>query len=1085
MKKFLFTFLLLSNYCLLFAQTTEPMLTLNTEMHTANIGRISTDKLGKYILTCSKDKTAKLWDAQSGDLIRTFRPPIGQGNEGMLYACALSPDGKIAAVGGWSYFDKNTFDIYLFDVVTGTLLHRIGALPNVIFDIEFSPDGRYMVATLGDEEIRIYSIPDNFAKVSNFGKVELLKSFTDYGADSYNAAFDQSGRLATVCYDGKIRLYSNTFELLKEKETTAGKKPFSLAFSPDGALLAVGYHDSYKIEVRDGKTLKLLYEPDVTDANTLDDKLEMVSFSYNGNDLMAGYAYKKNENGKWWRQIRVWENQGKGSYADYAAGDNTIMDIKPLPDNSFVFAGFKPDFGRFTAAGAKTLYKAAETNAYNAKDKTHFKINTDASQVGVTPLGGDALSFSIKDRLLQVKRNKQMDSLWNLGWELYEKEEYDKAIEINKEALTIKPNEGFYVSIAFNLGLSYLAKGLINQADEWYQKAIQINKQNSEIVQNKKLDEAMQDINDFMQKKGEMADAKKIVALLSENKIKSITIDPMVSTDAYAGITVTDWNDSYSPKINSKSTHFLKTNERNHCVDISKDAKKIVFGTGWNIYCTDAAGTKLWTAPVQGEAFAVNISGDDKTVVAAGDGTIRWYSMADGSLLLSLYLHPDNKRWLLWSPQGYFDCSPGAEELIGWHVNQGADKEALYFPASKFYEQFYVPNLGARVLAGEKITQTTVKIQDFKLPPFVKITSPNAATAGFKWINNMLQAEQQNISITVEVTDQGGGIDEILLYLNDKLVETTNRGFKAVVQTNDKRTRSFNIQLSNGINTIKATAFSTQRIESLSDELKINFAGTQTAKPDLYLFAIGIDQYKNTRYNLNYAVADAKAFGLQIETGSKEIFKQIHTTYITNTDATKQRIIQEFNKIKGLAKPEDVFIFYYAGHGVMSEEEKSKFYLVPHDVTQLYGNAAMLSNNAVSADELRQISADIRAQKQMFVMDACQSGGMVEMLASRGAEEERAIAQLARSTGTYWLAASGSQQFATEFTALGHGLFTYTILQGLAGKADAQNDKKVTVQELSAHLNDQVPELSAKHRGSAQYPSIFGYGMDFPIIILK
>ena len=69
---------------------------------------------------------------------------------------------------------------------------------------------------------------------------------------------------------------------------------------------------------------------------------------------------------------------------------------------------------------------------------------------------------------------------------------------------------------------------------------------------------------------------------------------------------------------------------------------------------------------------------------------------------------------------------------------------------------------------------------------------------------------------------------------------------------------------------------------------------------------------------------------------------------------------------------------------------------------------------------------------------------------------------------------------------LGHGLFTYTILQALKGDADGSNkDKKITVKEISAYLNDKVPELSEKYKGSAQYPNSYGYGQDFPVVIVK
>jgi uncharacterized caspase-like protein len=107
------------------------------------------------------------------------------------------------------------------------------------------------------------------------------------------------------------------------------------------------------------------------------------------------------------------------------------------------------------------------------------------------------------------------------------------------------------------------------------------------------------------------------------------------------------------------------------------------------------------------------------------------------------------------------------------------------------------------------------------------------------------------------------------------------------------------------------------------------------------------------------------------------------------------------------------------------------------------------------------------------VLDACQSGGMVGMLAQRGAAEEKAIAQLARSTGTYWFTASGSDQFATEIKELGHGVFTYGLPEGLNCKADGSDkDAKITVKGLSAYPEDLIPELTQKYKGRSQYPRL-------------
>jgi WD40 repeat protein len=971
MKHSLFIFLVtfLSLTWPVVAQTTTPLLTLNTEMHTGNILKISTDAAGKLILTGSLDKTARLWDAETGVLIKTFRIPIDLGNEGILSASALSPDGKTVAFGGFTgYTWDETTSVYIYDVASGTMKSRIKGFPNVISDVVFSPSGEYLVVALAS---------GNGIRIFNTSTWALNRSFTDYGSECNNVDFDQSGRLATVCYDGRVRLYSSAFEKIREIKIAGDKKPASLSFTPDGSLLAVGYRDSDQIQIFDGATLKLLFEPDISGTNLKGGRLVMVSYSADGETLAAGYSYKKQTDGDDWFQIRVWSDQGRGAFVDFPAGRFGIMDIQKMPDNAFVFSGGLPDIGRLKTDGASHFYRAAETYAFNSidennhysiKDKAGFKTNTDGSVMGVTPFEKAPFTFSLHER-------------------------------------RVNPVE-------FGAGSS--------------------------------------------------------------------------PVDARAGLQITEWTAFRTPKINSKAVSFLEPNERALSVDITSDGKRVVFGCDFNIYCTDSKGKTIWKALGQSAANSVNISDDGRVVVAGmGDGTLRWYNMTDGSLLFSLFIHPDNKRWVLWTPKGYFDCAQGADELIGWHVNQGPDREALYYPASQFFEKFFVPNLGARILDGEEITGSDVDMASFKLPPLLKITSPGGSVRGFKSAGTLLRSEQATVEVTVEATDQGGGVDEILLYHNGKLIHTTQKGYKEGEHKGAKSTKTFSVNLVDGENTIRATAFNHQRTEAIPAEIRIGYTGGSAVKPNLWLLVIGINTYKNPRYNLNFAVADARGFREQVEPGGKGIFNTINTVMLTDAEATKPRILQEMNTIIAAAGQDDVFVFYYAGHGVMSEESVPQFYIIPHDVVKLYGNDQGLQKDGISANELKVLSSKIKSQKQLFILDACQSGGMTGMLAARGAAEEKAVNQLARSTGTYWIAASGTEQFAGEFAQLGHGIFTYCLLEGLSGKADGQFDKKVTVQELSSFVNDQVPLVSKQYKGSEQYPNTYGYGQDFPIIIVK
>ena len=107
-----------------------------------------------------------------------------------------------------------------------------------------------------------------------------------------------------------------------------------------------------------------------------------------------------------------------------------------------------------------------------------------------------------------------------------------------------------------------------------------------------------------------------------------------------------------------------------------------------------------------GVVWAVNLADDDRLAVAAyADGTIRWHRADTGQELLAFFPHADRQRWVLWTPQGYYDCSPGAEDLIGWHVNRGKVEAADFFPAARFRNIYYRPDVLQRVLNTRNVAE--------------------------------------------------------------------------------------------------------------------------------------------------------------------------------------------------------------------------------------------------------------------------------------------------------------------------------------------------------------------------------------------
>src|SRR3989440_2361528 len=207
-------------------------------------------------------------------------------------------------------------------------------------------------------------------------------------------------------------------------------------------------------------------------------------------------------------------------------------------------------------------------------------------------------------------------------------------------------------------------------------------------------------------------------------------------TDA-PGLSVTGWEDTYTPRLNNTPLK-LKQYESSRSLAITPDGERFLLGTEFYIRLFNRSGQELWNVPAPGIAWAVNISGDGRLALAAyADGTIRWYRMTDGKELLAFFPHKDRKRWILWTPSGYYDASPGAEDLIGWHVNNGRDQAADFFPVGQFRDKFYRPDVVAKILktldeqlalkeaneeAGRKQQQADLKQM---LPPVVEIVSPS------------------------------------------------------------------------------------------------------------------------------------------------------------------------------------------------------------------------------------------------------------------------------------------------------------------------------------------------------------------------
>jgi uncharacterized caspase-like protein len=241
-----------------------------------------------------------------------------------------------------------------------------------------------------------------------------------------------------------------------------------------------------------------------------------------------------------------------------------------------------------------------------------------------------------------------------------------------------------------------------------------------------------------------------------------------------------------------------------------------------------------------------------------------------------------------------------------------------------------------------------------------------------------------------------------------------------------------------------------------------------------------VNLYRDKDLHLRYAVSDGEAIAAMVQAAAKRLFRQIHVTTLFDDAVTIDGLANTFREVAVTMTPRDVFVLYLAGHGVTLD---GRYFFLPQDFR--YYNDDAVRRKAVNQDHLQDWMALIPVRKSLILIDTCESGSFTNSLvAMRGMAEKVAIAKLTRATGRATIVASTDTQPALEGYK-GHGVFTYTLLQGLR-YADAQfgnRDGYTGLFELASYVSDHVPELTKRVSRSKfeQIPQVHMVGTDFPL----
>jgi WD40 repeat protein len=558
---------------------------------------------------------------------------------------------------------------------------------------------------------------------------------------------------------------------------------------------------------------------------------------------------------------------------------------------------------------------------------------------------------------------------------------------------------------------------------------------------------------------------------------------PDLSAADTSGLKVENWEDNRHPTLRGKPIT-LEQYETSRSLAVRPDRIGFVLGTEWWLRSIAADGRQRWQQDVPGVAWGVNLARDGELVVAAyEDGTIRWHRWSDGKELLALFVHRDGKRWVAWTPKGYYMASADADDLIGWHVNRGWEQPADFFPVARFRNQFSRPDIVRMVLQtldeGEAIKQANAaarrveqdKTLASQLPPVIRaIDFADGQTYPFSSdaleIAYELRAPSGRPVERIEVLVDGRPLRAIGLAVGQGPAPS-RRTDKLSVTGLPRR----DIELA-------LIAWSGEQASEPA-RLKLHWAGARLEdllKPKLYALVIGVSDYVAANLKLDYAAKDAVDFSGALQAQEGGMYSKVEVKRLVDREVTREAIGDGLDWLEQQVTHRDIGIIFVAGHGV--KDDQQTYWFLPADATQV-----RLKAKAVPQDDLRRTLRNL-AGKAILFLDTCHAGQVMKEARRGSADIDVLINDFTvAENGVVVFASSTGNQDSIELSEAKNGAFTKALVEGIGDGRASFGTGRITPSLLDAFVSDRVKQLT----GGKQHPTMAKPETipDFPFAIVR
>lgn len=1016
------------------ARRDAPQLRLATSGHTAAITAMATDAQGRWLVTASADKTVAVWALPQGQREAVLRLPLGPGDEGRLRAVALSDDGRFVAAGG---------DTGLAWPGSGHAAYVIERESGRVLQ-RLAGAAAPVTQLLWLDEGRLLALgtagPVGELRLYRRADGRLLQRETACDGAVRSLVALPEGRLLVACADAQLQAWrlapaeAQPLQRTERARAPGGALLSAVQRSPEGRTLAVAYCSQTRLDLLDARDLRPQHR--VEDSFSIGglDQTHCDHLAFTPDGASLVRGGSQRE-GLVWR-IDHWAQQGRGPRQERPMGGEPITALLGVPGRGLAWA---------TEGGAWGLLPQA------------------AGAPMPPPQGArGTLLFSTNRYYGPARKPGEIHINGHVDSDVSDEENLRPRNADGSRTLTLRDRG---TDLAHGLGLSHDGELVAFSA-----RAPGGRRQR--LV----FDAAQQ--------------------ALAPQRAAQAPVAPLKADWVHT------WRNSQgAPRhlVLGGQRMELPGDEAPESLAVSPDDGSAYVGTATRLLRLGRDGKTMWQAPVAATAFGVAAAPDGRWVVAAlADGTVRWFAAASGRELAALFVHPDGQRWVMWTPEGPYVASPGAESLFGWHLNQGAAAQPRFVSSERLYDVFYRPDIVGAKLRGEPVeglAGTTVAQALARPAPRVSLEMAKQGTA------------DELARLCWRVADEGGGVGDVRVFHNgkllrsrgvyrDKLPAPPKAGNVLTAQTGAALLRQLRsaaapasavaaapaapstpstpsapaddcaeVPLLPGENTLAVAAFNADN--SVQSPLVQQTVVSRRAapKPRLHVLAIGINEFAEPAAKLEYAAKDARDIHALLQKAGLATgrFESIHAKLLTDRQADKPGIERALAELAKDARPWDSVVFFVASHGVMDGQRY-------HLVTAGF-DGQLRPETLIDSRELLEWSKKIPALHQLLILDTCHAGGVDWMV--RGLYDAR-LSVLARQMGLHVFASASDRQLALDGFE-GNGLFTHTLL-GVAGRGSASG-----VNAWGLQAREDTARIAAKLK-HAQTPLIISFGRDFQLL---